>query len=505
MIRRVLVAVAAAGVAAVVAAPARANYHQVGDVIPAALGIQPGALAADQRHDDGPLAVLDAASDRVLESTTLGNYVASFPTSGCSLRPGGNPFDIAIGPGSGNVFFSDSYYGHVFECTPTGAPVRQFMTHVTPGTIAIIPQSADGKWLLVVAASDYDSKIETIDASGNWHNWGQSGDGPGQFPQLPDDMTVDPSRRVVYVSVDNDAYDNEKARIERFTPSGTYLGEWSVTNAAGNGTPAFGLTVDPAGDVLAFVGRCIVKYTPDGRLLARFACDYPFGGVIAPDRLGDLFVTYQYGVHDYQAVYPHTTITSGPTGDQHWADPDPKFDFAASQSGATFKCRVDKDAWASCPMPFTSPHLTDGAHTISVQATDADGLTGPVTKTSFMIDTKPPHLRISTGTVTITAGGVANIRLTCPASEASGPCAGLLFLKNVDHRATHQGLEYLLGLATFTIPSGDTKAVKIQLIAHDQAIIAKLKSIHAQATVNVHDAVGNRTNGIAQAFTLNTH
>jgi hypothetical protein len=100
-------------------------------------------------------------------------------------------------------------------------------------------------------------------------------------------------------------------------------------------------------------------------------------------------------------------------------------------------------------------------------------------------------------------GGVAKIRLTCPASEASGPCGGLLFLKNVDHHATNQGLEYLLGLATFSVPSGDTKAFKIRLIAHDRAIIAKLGSIHAEATINVHDAVGNRTNGIAQAFTLN--
>ena len=503
MIRRALLAAAAVSLAAALPASASANYHQVGDVIPAALGIEPGALAVDQRHDDGPLAVIDVANQRIFEVTTLGQYVASFPISGCSLRPGGNPYDIAISPGSGNIYFSDSYYGRVFGCPPAGGSVGQYNAHVTPGDIGIIPQSADGKWLLVVAASDYDTTIETIDAGGNWHNWGESGDGPGQFDHVPDAMTVDPSRRLVYVSVDNDAYDNEKARIEKFTPSGTYLGEWSVTNAAGNGTPAFGLTVDPAGDVLAFVGRCIVKYGPGGRLLARFACDYPFGGAMATDRLGDVFVADQYAVHSYQAVYPHTTITSGPTAGEHWADPTPQFDFAASQLGARFACRVDADAWASCPTPFISSHIADGTHTISVRATDADGLTGPVTKTSLVIDTKPPNLRISTGTVTLTTGGVAKIRLTCPAPEASGPCGGLLFLKNVDPHATNQGLEYLLGLATFSVPSGDTKAVRIRLIAHDRAIIAKLGSIHAQATINVHDAVGNRTNGIAQAFTLN--
>jgi hypothetical protein len=45
MVRWVLVAAAAAGVAAAVPASASANYHRVGDVIPAALGIEPGALA----------------------------------------------------------------------------------------------------------------------------------------------------------------------------------------------------------------------------------------------------------------------------------------------------------------------------------------------------------------------------------------------------------------------------------------------------------------------------
>jgi hypothetical protein len=120
-----------------------------------------------------------------------------------------------------------------------------------------------------------------------------------------------------------------------------------------------------------------------------------------------------------------------------------------------------------------------------------------------VIDTTPPKLRISTATVTLTAGGVAKIRLTCPASEASGPCGGLLFLQNVDHRATKQGLEHLLGLSTFTVPSADTKTVRIKLIAHDRAIVAKLGPVHAQAVVNVEDAVGNRTNGIMRPVTVN--
>ena len=111
MVRRVLPAAAAAavGVAAVVASPARANYHKVGDLIPATFGVLPGALAIDQHHDDGPMAVLDGATNRIIELTTFRNSLGAFTTSGCSLRPHGRPFDTAIDPGSGNVYFSDGY------------------------------------------------------------------------------------------------------------------------------------------------------------------------------------------------------------------------------------------------------------------------------------------------------------------------------------------------------------------------------------------------------------
>jgi hypothetical protein len=137
---------------------------------------------------------------------------------------------------------------------------------------AIIPASADGPWQLVVAAGDYDNKVETIEADRHWIVWGQSGDGPGQFPWPPDSMTSDPTSRVVYVSVDNDAYDNEKARIEKFT----------------------------------------AKYGPGGRLLGRLACEGQNLGALATDRAGNLFVTDLDPVQAFQAVYPNTTITGGP-------------------------------------------------------------------------------------------------------------------------------------------------------------------------------------------------
>jgi hypothetical protein len=504
VMRRALFALAIGLAAVCVAAPARANYHQADDLMQPGLGFAPYAIAVDQRHDDGPLWALDTTNQKVWGETTDSSRVGQFGTGAYSSCQLAQPLDIAVGPSSGNVYFSDAHNGRVAVCTPTGAFVRSYATGVTPGDIGIIPGSADGQCLLLIAASDYDSKIETMDAGGHWTNWGQSGDGPGQFPHLPHGMAVDPNRRVVYVSVDNDAYDDEQAHIEKFTPWGTYLGEWSVTNAAGSATPAYVLSVDSHGDVFATVGRCVVKYGPRGRLLARFACDLPSIGSLATDRVGDLFVSDAATdtVQVFQPVYPITTITSGPKGGEHWSDPTPEFQFAASQSGATFECRIDTDAWVACSTPFTAGHLADGTHTISVQATDGDGLTGPVTRTSFMIDTKPPNLKISTDTVTLSAGRVARIGLTCPASEASGPCAGDLFLQNVDRQATKQGLEYLLGFATLAIPSGETKAVKVRLTTQDRAILATLGSSHAQATVDVHDAVGNRTNGIVRAFTL---
>ena len=70
---------------------------------------------------------------------------------------------------------------------------------------------------------------------------------------------------------------------------------------------------------------------------------------------------------------PDTTMSSGPTGSTN--DNTPTFAFTASEPNAVFECRVDAGAWSDCTSPWTTPTLTDGAHSVSVRATDAAGNT----------------------------------------------------------------------------------------------------------------------------------
>ena len=92
---------------------------------------------------------------------------------------------------------------------------------------------------------------------------------------------------------------------------------------------------------------------------------------------------------------PDTTIDTGPSGTI--SNPTPSFEFS-SEPGATFECRVDSEAFASCSSPETVPALGDGSHTFEVKGTDGASNTDPSPATrTFTVDTTPPDTTIDTG------------------------------------------------------------------------------------------------------------
>jgi MYXO-CTERM domain-containing protein len=90
----------------------------------------------------------------------------------------------------------------------------------------------------------------------------------------------------------------------------------------------------------------------------------------------------------YCATAPVTTIATHPT------DPTPKttgsFTFTNTASPVTYECTLDA-APVTCTASYTTPTLTNGSHTLTVQATDADGNkeATPVTFTWEVDDTLP--------------------------------------------------------------------------------------------------------------------
>jgi hypothetical protein len=110
-------------------------------------------------------------------------------------------------------------------------------------------------------------------------------------------------------------------------------------------------------------------------------------------------------------VAAHVTVTAGPEG--LVAGSSPRFEFAASRSGASFACRIDDAAWHPCSSPMTYTGIPDGPHVFSVRAVDAAGnpVTVPATR-AFALDATPPALSVAAptdgsllaGTVTLAAG-----------------------------------------------------------------------------------------------------
>jgi hypothetical protein len=76
----------------------------------------------------------------------------------------------------------------------------------------------------------------------------------------------------------------------------------------------------------------------------------------------------------FAADPPHTTITSGPTGDSTLHSP--QFTFSSDQSG-TFECSLDGAAFAACGSPMTLRNLTFGQHSFSVRAINDTGDADP--------------------------------------------------------------------------------------------------------------------------------
>ncbi|MGB7685840.1 MAG: Ig-like domain-containing protein, partial [Solirubrobacterales bacterium] len=94
---------------------------------------------------------------------------------------------------------------------------------------------------------------------------------------------------------------------------------------------------------------------------------------------------------------PDTVIDTGPSGPTN--NTTPTFTYHATQPEATFFCRVDGGAFASCSSGgFSTPPLADGPHTVSVRAIGSAGApdSSPATR-SFTVDGTPPTLSLGTG------------------------------------------------------------------------------------------------------------
>jgi Big-like domain-containing protein len=96
-------------------------------------------------------------------------------------------------------------------------------------------------------------------------------------------------------------------------------------------------------------------------------------------------------VEDHTAPTVNVDAVTSPTN-----DPTPSVSFTTDDSSATTTCAVDGGDPAPCSSPFTTAHLSDGSHTVTVFATDPAGNVGE-DATTFTVDTAPPDTSIDSG------------------------------------------------------------------------------------------------------------
>jgi hypothetical protein len=107
--------------------------------------------------------------------------------------------------------------------------------------------------------------------------------------------------------------------------------------------------------------------------------------VQATDEAGNVEATPTTYTWTVDTTPPVTTITSGPT-QGITRTPSASFQFASSEAGSTFRCRLDAGEWLACSSPTSYTELQSGTHTFSVQAADPAGNTDPhPPSTTFLV------------------------------------------------------------------------------------------------------------------------
>ena len=117
---------------------------------------------------------------------------------------------------------------------------------------------------------------------------------------------------------------------------------------------------------------------------------------------------------------PDTTITAGPAGTVTATDA--SFEFASTETGSTFECRLDAAAFAACTSPQAYPGLAAGEHTFDVRATDASGNTDttPATRTWTIGTTPGGGIVRSSFTTAVNTTAATTLRIPAPSGVAAG-------------------------------------------------------------------------------------
>jgi subtilisin family serine protease len=191
------------------------------------------------------------------------------------------------------------------------------------------------------------------------------------------------------------------------------------------------------------------------------------------------------------AKQPAACITARPA--RHGRDRSVRFTFEASRPASSFQCRLDGRT-VGCARSFT-PTVKDGTHTLQVRALGPEGAAAPWSDPQrapsyrFEVDRTGPSMEILGRRLEL-RGRRIPVRVGCPRSEASAPCAGELELRSkgkVDAGKRRRRVTF--GAREFTIDRGRVERVVIHTDRSARRVVDEPLAVTASA--RAADALGN--------------
>lgn len=153
---------------------------------------------------------------------------------------------------------------------------------------------------------------------------------------------------------------------------------------------------------------------PCGSPFTRSLGDGPHGfAVRAIDAAGNADPTPAEHQWSIDTVAPETTLTSAPPAADNTVRP--RFEFRASEPGASFECALDDAAYAACASGDEVGPLGDGTHVLAVRARDRAGnVDASPAIHAWTVDTSTPDTLIVSGPDGPTASSTATFAFVSP-------------------------------------------------------------------------------------------
>ena len=249
-----------------------------------------------------------------------------------------------------------------------------------------------------------------------------------------------------------------------------------------SGSGAFGCTPVPGG----FIGKSV--WGPDGR-----------NAYVLPDgNLLNLLQDHPPVCQSASVTVPMNAAAAIPLACTDANGEAITIQVSAPSQGGTLGA-VDQ---ATDTVVYTAKAGFSGADSFTVTATAGGRTSAPATVTVTVppppVSPVPPDqsvtLTIKGGKIKLNAKGKAKVALTCPATEANGPCTGNLKIKTRSKVPVGGKKKVVvLGSATYSVKAGTTKRVVVKLSAKNQKLVRQVADARKLRLVaKVKDAVGNR-------------